>query len=508
MNRVVQRFPGKTQDRPKPLSCAWSDVVGRLPAAPAAPPPAAAFAFDPHKIAIANRPPAVLEPDWLNMLDKFFHRAHWHSVLTDILTRRQFLLPAPDRRIALPCQAAVYGRSKEWIAYLFTDRETPIWLFVQYTGNLLGCLLPRQGIAFSRAEAGAKWAISREFLTELAELSKRGLARPGFSRPPAPATALVFSGRPYHFIFDHLGGLLWAEHNRLLAGLGTVLHLAGTGFFDLSQSPLLQAADPAPELLVKDRNYLDDHSLLLLHLNVNPLMSAAPDFGFFEKIRNFFHDPRTSERYRRQFAGFFPVVWFGLTGQKRAWLEQRDGFRQLAEHLNANFERPLIVVDGWTRQLADSPADQTAIEQDMQLYRELADPGESQVECVSLIGRSLVEKAAAAGHIDGYIANMGSGCLFPSLIAGKKGVLHTSQAWYNDNTQRNLRSGNSVVFAGTNVCDRQNPRKSEYSYSIPAATIVRALSILLAIDQSAGNAPGHNRKPSAEAAAQPTTGTP
>ena len=480
--QALRHFPGNgsSGETSKSPEKDWSALVDRLPAK-AFPENRSqavrnALSYAPREIEISDSLPSWANRRWIKLLEGYFCRPHYHQVLRHILQRGHFLLPAPDGKSAIFCLASVYGPDSSWIAYLFCDDGHPFWLFVRFTNKIVGILFPAHNMACA-IPSMVPQVFDQDEVRELHRLGHGALARHGFaSRHPPPLTAFVFSRRPYHFVADHLAGLLWARHNHLLARYQAIQQVPGRGFCDLSRILREQMASPNLAIIGGSSEETDT---IALHPNVNPFMSQAPDYGFFETITSLLTSRERIRHYREKFAPFFPVVWFGVTSQKRAWREQSEGYRELVEFLRGRFANPLIVVDGWTGQMQDSDAEAEAVAMDTAVYRELLQYSRDKAQSISLIGARVEEKAAVARNLDSFIANMGTGCLLPSLNAKCPGIVHSSQALYNNHSRHNLRVGNLVAIVGRDISDGKFTSKAQTSYSIAPRMIIRALAALL-----------------------------
>ena len=128
------------------------------------------------------------------------------------------------------------------------------------------------------------------------------------------------------------------------------------------------------------------------------------------------------------------ILWFGISGQKRIWVEQEDFLPALAEQLSPWFDSFTFMVDGFTEYedsnhnpLRGSKA--TPIQQDLEVVnsvREKLSPY-SNISVVSLVGQTYREKIKQCQTVDFFIANAGAGQLVPHRFCRKPGILHSNE---------------------------------------------------------------------------------
>jgi hypothetical protein len=116
------------------------------------------------------------------------------------------------------------------------------------------------------------------------------------------------------------------------------------------------------------------------------------------------------------------AIWFGITGQKRSWLEQVESCVYLANKIIENYETLTLVIDGWTcyeGEVSNNSEDTTVFHE---IHSQLKT--NSKIKVVSLIDMDYKSKISYGKNIDFFIANSGSGSLIPHAICRKKGVVH------------------------------------------------------------------------------------
>lgn len=115
-------------------------------------------------------------------------------------------------------------------------------------------------------------------------------------------------------------------------------------------------------------------------------------------------------------------LWYGITGQKRSWLQQIDGAENIIKKLLPHFNEIELCVDGMTAPEGNSirNADDEAV------FRQIENRLEGQCRIQSLIGQDYRHKIRVCSTVDLFIANAGTGCMVPLRFCKKPGVLHSN----------------------------------------------------------------------------------
>ncbi|WP_025564758.1 hypothetical protein [Psychromonas sp. SP041] len=116
------------------------------------------------------------------------------------------------------------------------------------------------------------------------------------------------------------------------------------------------------------------------------------------------------------------TIWLGVTGQKRSWIEQVDGYVEIIKNLHTIYKSITVIVDGWTNYEND---DSINVE-DNDVYDQIKNEFSSvtSIDFVNLINNDYKSKIAYANVCDFFIANSGTGCMVPFMISNIKGVIH------------------------------------------------------------------------------------
>lgn len=132
-------------------------------------------------------------------------------------------------------------------------------------------------------------------------------------------------------------------------------------------------------------------------------------------------------------------LWLGVTGQKRSWIEQVEGYIAIVRNLSMDFSHITVMLDGWTNYEGDN-----SINKDDNIIYDLIERELSvipSIKVINLINLNYKKKIAYANTCDYFVANSGTGCMVPFMMCNAKGVIHsngrmsTFQSVYNDNVR-------------------------------------------------------------------------
>ena len=128
------------------------------------------------------------------------------------------------------------------------------------------------------------------------------------------------------------------------------------------------------------------------------------------------------------------TLWFGISGQKRIWIEQEDFLPTLVEQLSPWFDSFVFLIDGFT-QYEDNAyvpiqgSKETPVNQDLEVVdsiRQKLVPF-SNASVVCLVGQTYRKKIQRCQSADFFIANAGAGQLVPHRFCKKPGILHSNE---------------------------------------------------------------------------------
>lgn len=120
------------------------------------------------------------------------------------------------------------------------------------------------------------------------------------------------------------------------------------------------------------------------------------------------------------------VLWIGITGQKRSWLEQSIGYQKIINSLDPFYKKILILFDGMTALNNKEEIHKT--EED--IVNNIKKNINPEIEAISLIGKDYQTKVSYCNKIDIFIANAGTGSMVPLRFCKKPGVLHSNSSLF------------------------------------------------------------------------------
>lgn len=259
---------------------------------------------------------------------------------------------------------------------------------------------------------------------------------PVFFTPLQPATFggyLVGHSRPYHCFYDGLLGLQSVREAGELSGFDALFSKEDEAFVDLSAG--LSLAQPHQRLRKEHLNELTQSRCFYL-LQLGFFFHARADNPSLRRLAAAVDGPlRELARSRSSLAAHGdlealercqPLLWVGITGQKRSWLEQVEGTAALLNALYEVFPGLGVVFDGWTPPLVSSDYHRCEIRNDdrviQRIIRRLAFRRRRRLGVIA--GLPLLEKVRVGLGVDAFVANYTTGSLSVARICGKPGVGH------------------------------------------------------------------------------------
>jgi hypothetical protein len=169
------------------------------------------------------------------------------------------------------------------------------------------------------------------------------------------------------------------------------------------------------------------------------------------------------------------TIWLGITGQKRSWLEQVEGYVAITKKLSVKFNRITVLIDGWTNYENDVSLNVEDNKVFDLIKKELS--SFTSVKLISLINENYKTKIAYANVRDYFIANSGTGCMVPFAFCNIKGVIHGNG---RVNTFRKIYNENVRVVSKDKIIAEQLGIPMYTSYSIAWEVIYNYLMELMA----------------------------
>ena len=128
------------------------------------------------------------------------------------------------------------------------------------------------------------------------------------------------------------------------------------------------------------------------------------------------------------------TLWFGISGQKRIWIEQKDFLPAFVEQMSPWFSSFVFIIDGFTEYedsnhtpLRGSKAE--PVSQDLEVINSIREKLVCfpNVSIINVVGQTYREKIQRCQSADFFIANAGAGQLVPHRFCQKSGILHSNE---------------------------------------------------------------------------------
>ena len=180
------------------------------------------------------------------------------------------------------------------------------------------------------------------------------------------------------------------------------------------------------------------------------------------------------------------TLWFGISGQKRIWIQQEEFLPTLVQQLKPWFDSFIFLIDGFTQYeyIDGHPNDSTGVNEDQKIVNSIKQQlmPFANVSVVNLIGQTYRKKIQQCQSVDFFIANAGAGQLIPHRFCKKKGILHSNEkhcvfSMGINNTTVKLVDKSLVKDVGNLFAKGKNKRANKsgigfISYSIDVQVIV------------------------------------
>lgn len=290
---------------------------------------------------------------------------------------------------------------------LFTDEKNKnCWLLAQATSFIDAIILP--GIIYYPKVSEMKLnGILPRFIKNIEKITD---CRLSWSKSKLAGLVAGYP-RPYHFFYEQFVTLNQIDkptNKKVIRGNGLFFPLES--IFDLSI----------------DNKNIENNGTFLYSCTI-----AKKEFGsalfeqdkLMEKVVYEYAIKNSSVELEKEY-NF--ILWIGITGQKRIWLEQIEGYAQIVNNLAHKYEKLLVMIDGWTA----TAGEKIKNADDDLIVNQVKELISKPVELLSLVGFDYETKIKYCTYIDAFIANAGNGCIVPLRFCKKPGVLHSNSGLF------------------------------------------------------------------------------
>ena len=243
----------------------------------------------------------------------------------------------------------------------------------------------------------------------------------------------VFSGyaldqtRPYHHFYDQLKWLVHLNSTRSI--------ICNKSFFiprrfkkrviDTKKQPtfsMFPLVIGSNQLGIKLDKYSDEMEKVVYRDSLKDLYGGTFKYRWKQAINAIIKPPKENRTL---------TLWFGISGQKRIWVEQEEFLPALVEQLKPWFDSFTFLIDGFTQYeyIDGHPNDSTGVNEDQKVVNSIKQQliPFTNVSVVNLIGQTYRKKIQQCQSIDFFIANAGAGQLIPHRFCKKTGILHSNE---------------------------------------------------------------------------------
>lgn len=228
---------------------------------------------------------------------------------------------------------------------------------------------------------------------------------------------------PYHSTYDGIAGLKKIDDSHLLCKIPCIYYTTGSCFTNpnelFAKSPTISVVSPA-----QLRNISFERNEFHFNLGI-PFLQVSPKL-------NFAIEDTMRAAALRKYDGLSASkdcalrIWWGVTGQKRSWVEQEEGSAWILDNLVEEWPGLEVVFDGWTSPIDPQERDLREVSADSAVAERILSLMQLPIISRSVIGMTSLEKIAVGMTCDAFVANYATGSMHISRFALRPGVLHIS----------------------------------------------------------------------------------
>lgn len=275
-------------------------------------------------------------------------------------------------------------------------------------------------------------------------------------------------GRPYHFYYDVAPAINDLNEAGLLSKVKRIFYYEGGDFCSFKSVYNLGAVEQTlspVELSSLQRKQSGYYFHVGALFDESRIVNAI---GFDHKL---VAHSRASYEFSRdadlaRMSKCYPVIWFGVTVQKRSWIEQVDAAVSIFKRLHEDYPTLGIVFDGWTSPLIPTAGDRRETANDLSVCKEISEQLPSSIEVFNVVGAVSTKKVVYSRFVDAYIGNSATGGLHIDRFGGRPGVGHLNTKLID--SSEHIRK-NTVLVNKSSIKDRPEDmslRIDFISYSI------------------------------------------
>lgn len=355
---------------------------------------------------------------------------------------------------------AVASSNKRGSQYLLMkDDDNEFWIIVQ-SQNFIDCIITPSKVFFTLHRFLGESAVKGldKIINYFDSLDSFNTTLGGF---------YIHNARPFHFFYDNLKSLIYLKESTPKDAFDHYNVCIENNFYYTDCIFLNQVNKPD-----RERVYL---APLLISQRLGNAINNPWSKNAMEAME---HNLRNSTRMSSSGLPFDKtnydmVLWIGITGQKRSWIEQVSGYTAIINELNKSYKSLLVIVDGLTA----TDGEMISVPEDIEVFNRIKRSCNDSIKFISVIGMDYTSKIAICNEVDFFIANAGSGSVVPLRFSQKDGVLHSNLSinTFPDDYQgkgQDVRKVSDDLIVEENL---NQPSNMNVSYHVPWKSIYNLL---------------------------------
>ncbi len=361
------------------------------------------------------------------------------AFLADAVNNGLLIAPNPFGEGKAACKQSIHNSGNiAGLRFICDDGEC--FYILQHVGSADAVYFPNRKLILLLKHVSAEmvksfaWNMARDFGRLIS--NSRSIKENSF------LGIIASHGRPYHFYYDIAPAVYKAERSGLLRKVPEILYYSGADFCSLKDTFSLDCRESVctPEQI---NRLIQERQGFFLHLGQHYSEQS------YKLARSFDQLMLTNARKKFDYTDLnyttvqtcYPLVWFGLTVEKRSWIEQIEGIANIINSLSVSYPGLGVIFDGWTSPLNPTDGDAHQAAEDTKVAKKIESLLEKPVKIVSLIGAPSDKKIIFAKITDVFIANSGTGSLHVSRFAQRPGVGHLNTRMIDmpDHIRPNIR---------------------------------------------------------------------
>ena len=287
--------------------------------------------------------------------------------------------------------------------------------------------------------------------------------------------------RPYHFYYDVAPVVSELNSANLLSKIGGIYYYEGGCFCSFKDIYDLEVGEETlgSAAIMNKQLFKRGFSFSVGFRFDSTRVGVATRFDRALLAYAYKHYDYTADEDLEALRRCYPVIWFGVTVQKRSWIEQVDAAKNIFNELHKIYPNLGIVFDGWTSPLVLTESDRRETSNDLAICDEIMNSLPSSIKSYSVIGYPSHKKVVYGRLVDAYIGNSATGGLHIARFSNKPGVGHLNTQLIDSGMHIRNRT---ILVDKTLIKDAEediNLRVDFISYSIDWRVIYNGINDVL-----------------------------